>query len=437
MIRAVLAFAIAICLAVPGFAATEIQEVTSPGGFKAWLVEEGAVPFTALELRFTGGASLDRAGKRGAINLMTATLEEGAGDLDAQAFSIARDDLAASIRFGVSQDALSISARFLTENRDEAIALIKLALTDPRFDQEAIDRVRRQIVSTLRADETNAYVMAGQTFNAQVFGDHPYGSSPDGTVDSVAALTRDDLVQAFNDVVVADRVFVGAAGDISAEELANLMDELLGDLPSGGAPLPNAAKTRFSGGVTLVPHDVPQSVVLFGHGGLPRDDPDFFPAFVLNEVFGGSGLQSRLSLEVRNKRGLTYGIGSQIVNSDHADLVMGQFASANERVAEAIEVVKQQWSLVAEEGITAEELEAAKTYLTGAYPLRFDSNASIAQILVGMQQDGRKADYIQKRNSMIEAVTLEDIQRVARRLYKPDDLRFVVVGQPDDLEPSD
>ncbi len=437
MIRAVLAVAIAICLAVPGFAATEIQEVTSPGGFKAWLVEEGAVPFTALELRFTGGASLDRAGKRGAINLMTATLEEGAGDLDAQAFSIARDDLAASIRFGVSQDALSISARFLTENREEAIALIKLALTDPRFDQEAIDRVRRQIVSTLRADETNAYVMAGQTFNAQVFGDHPYGSSPDGTVDSVEALTRDDLVQAFNDVVVADRVFVGAAGDISAEELANLMDELLGDLPSGGAPLPSAAKTRFSGGVTLVQHDVPQSVVLFGHGGLPRDDPDFFPAFVLNEVFGGAGQQSRLSLEVRNKRGLTYGIGSHIVNSDHADLVMGQFASANDRVAEAIEVVKQQWSLVVEEGITAEELEAAKTYLTGAYPLLFDSNASIAQILVGMQQDGRPIDYIQKRNSMIEAVTLEDVRRVARRLYKPDDLRFVVVGQPDDLEPSD
>ncbi len=437
MIRAVLAVAIAICLAVPGFAATEIQEVTSPGGFKAWLVEEDAVPFTALELRFTGGASLDRAGKRGAINLMTATLEEGAGDLDAQAFSIARDDLAASIRFGVSQDALSISARFLTENREEAIALIKLALTDPRFDQEAIDRVRRQIVSTLRADETNAYVMAGQTFNAQVFGDHPYGSSPDGTVDSVEALTRDDLVQAFNDVVVADRVFVGAAGDISAEELANLMDELLGDLPSGGAPLPSAAKTRFSGGVTLVQHDVPQSVVLFGHGGLPRDDPDFFPAFVLNEVFGGAGQQSRLSLEVRNKRGLTYGIGSHIVNSDHADLVMGQFASANDRVAEAIEVVKQQWSLVVEEGITAEELEAAKTYLTGAYPLLFDSNASIAQILVGMQQDGRPIDYIQKRNSMIEAVTLEDVRRVARRLYKPDDLRFVVVGQPDDLEPSD
>lgn len=434
MIRFALALAAAVGFAGPIHATVDIQDVTSPGGIAAWLVEEDAVPFTALEIRFEGGNSLDRDGKRGAVNLMAATLEEGAGDLDAQAFAIARDDLAASFRFGASRDAFSVSARFLTENRDEAIALLKLALTEPRFDQAAIDRVRDQVLSGIRSDLTDPNFIAGQRLNALTYGDHPYATSPDGTLDSVAALTRDDIVQAFRDVVVKDRVFVGAAGDINAADLGALLDTLLGDLPTGGAPLPEAAELQLTGGLTVEALEVPQSVALFAHDGIPTEDPDFFAAFVLNEVFGGSGLQSRLGIEVREERGLTYGIGSYLMNRDHASLVIGQFASANDRVSAAIDVVKDEWRRVAEDGITAEELDAAKTYLTGAYPLRFDSNAALAGILVGMQRQGRPIDYVDTRNSKVEAVTLEDVKRVAARLYRADDLRFVVVGQPEGLE---
>ena len=191
---------------------------------------------------------------------------------------------------------------------------------------------------------------------------------------------------------------------------------------------------QLTGGVTVEALEVPQSVALFGHEGIPRDDPDFFPAFVLNEVFGGSGLQSQLSLEVREERGLTYGIGSYLVNWDYANMLLGQFASANDRVGQAIDVVLAEWAKVAEEGVSTDALEAAKTYLTGAYPLRFDSNASIARILVGMQQDGLPIDYVETRNGKVEAVTVEDVKRVARRLYRAGDLRFVVVGQPAGLE---
>lgn len=434
MIRFALTLAAVIGLSGPVHAAVDIQEVTSPGGITAWLVEEDAVPFTALELRFRGGGSLDREGKRGAINLMTATLEEGAGDLDAQAFAIARDELAASFRFDVSRDTLSVSARFLTENRDEALALLKLALTQPRFDEEAIERVRGQILSNLRSEANDPNTIAGKRLNALAYGDHPYATSLDGTLESVAALTRDDVLNAYSDVIVKDRVYVGATGDITAEELGVVLDELLGDLPTGGAPLPEPVELQLTGGVTVETLDVPQSVALFGHEGIPRDDPDFFAAFVANEVFGGSGLQSRLSLEVREERGLTYGIGSYLVNWDYASLLLGQFASANDRMGEAISVVKSEWARVAEEGVTEEELEAAKTYLTGAYPLRFDSNASIARILVGMQIDGLPIDYIDTRNSKVEAVTVEDVKRVAKRLYQPEALRFVVVGQPEGLE---
>ena len=434
MIRFALTIAVLVGLAGPGNAAADIQEVTSPGGITAWLVEEDAVPFTALEIRFAGGGSLDRDGKRGAINLMVATIEEGAGDLDAQAFSIARDELAASFSFDVSRDGLSVSARFLTENRDEAIALLKMALTEPRFDQVAIDRVREQILSNIRSDLTDPNTIAGRIAGELTYGDHPYGSALDGTLESVAALSREDVLNAYRDVIVKDRVYVGAAGDISAEELAGMLDDLLGELPTGGAPLPEPAEPLATGGITVERMDIPQSVAMFGHSGIPRDDPDFFPAFVANEVFGGSGLQSRLSLEVREKRGLTYGIGSYLVNWDYSDMILGQFASANDRVGEAIDVVRAEWAKIAEEGVTEEELDAAKTYLTGAYPLRFDSNASIAGILVGMQQDGLPIDYVETRNSKVEAVTVEDVLRVAKRLYRPEDLRFVVVGQPEGLE---
>lgn len=434
MIRFLCALGVALSLVSPAMAAVEIQEVKTPGGFTAWLVEEHAVPFTALEIRFRGGASLDRAGKRGAINLMTATIEEGAGELDAQEFAAARDELAASFRFSSSRDSLAVSARFLTENKEEALELLRSALTEPRFDQDAVDRVREQILSGLRSDRSDPGTIAGNTLNALAYGDHPYATNYDGTEESVAALTREDVVNAFADVVAKDRVYIGAAGDITAEELATIVDALLGGLPETGAPLLTETEFAATGGITVKELDVPQSVVLFGHSGIRRDDPDFFPAFVANEVFGGGGLQSRLSFEVREERGLTYGIGSYLINFDHSTSLLGQFASANDRVAEAIEVVRAEWQRVADEGVSAEELETAKTYLTGAYPLRFDSNASVASILVGMQIDGLPIDYIETRNGRVEAVTVEDVKRVAKRLYRPDALRFVVVGKPVGVE---
>jgi len=434
MIRVFLSLVIVVGLASPLRAAVEIREVTSPGGITAWLVEEHAVPFTALEIRFRGGGSLDRPGKRGAINLMGATIEEGAGELDAQGFAAARDELAAGFGFDASRDAFSVSARVLTENRNEAMALLRSALVEPRFDQSAINRVREQILSNLRGDLTDPNTIAGNLLNAMAYGDHPYATSMDGTIESVSALTRDDVLAAYGDVLVKDRVFVGAAGDITPEELGLLLDNLLGDLPTGGAPLPGPAELQLTGGITVETLDIPQSVALFGEAGIPREDPDFFPAFVANEIFGGSGQQSRLSLEVREERGLTYGIGSYLVNFDYANVLLGQFASANDRVAEAVDVVRAEWRKMADEGVTPDELEAAQTYLTGAYPLRFDSNASVARILVGMQMDGLPIDYIKTRNGKIEAVTVEDLNRVAARLYRPDDLRFVIVGKPEGLE---
>lgn len=423
----------AVFLAVPAWAGVDIEEITTPGGIEAWLVEDHTLPFMALELRFRGGTSLDQDDALGATNLMVGLLEEGAGDLDARGYARALESLAASIRFDSSDDDVSISARFLTENRQEAVALLKLALTQPRFDDDAIERVRQQVLSGLRSDAQDPNTIAGQTFRDIAYGTHPYARPGKGTIDSVSALTREDLVAAHQGALARDRLYVGAVGDITAQELGVLLDDLLGDLPATGTPIPAPATVTLDGGITVVPYDTPQSVVLFGQLGIDRDDEDFFPAFVMNHILGGGGFESRLMSEVREKRGLTYGVYSYLLPKDLASVYMGSVASANDRVAEAIEVITAEWARMAEDGVTDEELEAAKTYLTGAYPLRFDGHGRIASIMTGMQMQGLGVDYIDTRNDKVNAVTRDDIARVAKELLKPDQLNFVVVGQPDGL----
>ncbi len=423
-------------IAAPLRAEIAIQEVTSAGGITAWLVEEHSLPFMALEIRFRGGTSLEAPGKRGAINLMVGLLEEGAGELDARGFAEARETLAASYRFDANDDAISISAKFLSENRDDAVALLRNALTTPRFDTDAVERVRGQVLSHLTSRQTDPDAISGETFDRLAYGDHPYGSYNSGTIESVTALTRDDILDAFTGTIARDRIYVGAVGDISADELGALLDTLFDGLPAEGAP--QAARVEFGlgAGVTVVDFKTPQSVAQFGHVGITRDDPDFFAAHIVNQIFGGGNFSSRLMDELREKRGLTYGVRTYLVPAFLSESLLGFFSSSNDRMAEGIELVRKEWQRMASEGITAEELQAAQTYLTGAYPLRFDGNGPIARIMVGMQMIELPIDYIATRNDRINAVTLEEANRVAARIYQPDALHFVIVGQPEGVVSS-
>ena len=430
MIRFVLGLVVLV-VALPARAETDIQEVVSPGGITAWLVEEHSIPFVALELRFRGGGTLDLPGKRGATNLMVGLLEEGTGDMDARDFAQATEELAAQFGYRAYDESIALSAKFLTENSEEAVALFRKSVVEPRFDQVSIDRVREQVLAGIRSDAKDPDRIASAKFDALAFGAHPYGSSMDGTAESVNGLTRDDIVAAHQGALALDRVYVSAVGDITADELGVLLDKLLMGLPETGAEFAGPAEFQLSGGQTVVDFATPQSVAIFGHEGITRDDPDFFAAFVLNTIMGGASFDNRLMEEVREKRGLTYGIGTYLISMDQAELYLGSVASANDRVAQAIDVVRDEWARMGSEGPTVEELEAAQTYLTGAYPLRFSGNAEIADILVGMQIEGLGIDYIPGRNDQVLAVTLEDIKRVAARLMRPEDLHFVIVGQPE------
>lgn len=439
MIRALAALAFVALAALPASLqqarAIEIQQITSPGGITAWLVEDHSIPFTALSLMFRGGASLDAPGKRGQISLMTALLEEGSGQMDSVQYAEAVEGLGAQNRFDVGDDALTVNARMLTENRDEAAELLRQALAEPRFDPDAVERVRAQLQAVIRAEATDPNAIASKELARQAWGEHPYASSINGTAESVAALSRDDLIAAKDRVLARDRVVVAAAGDISAEELGRLIDKVLGGLPEqGSAPLPDKARLQLTGGVTVIDWDSPQTVVSFAQPGLPMSDPDYFAAYVADHILGGGGFSSRLMDEIREKRGLTYGVSTGLANGVYGETWQGGMASANDKVAEAVGLIRQEWDRFAQGGVTEKELADAKTYLTGEYALRFDGNGKIAGILAGMQLIGLPADYVNTRNGKIEAVTAADVQRVAKRLLHAGQIRFVLVGRPEGID---
>ncbi len=432
--KRIFATLIAVVIALPAWAEIKIQEVTSPGGITAWLVEDHSIPFTALEMRFRGGTSLDDPDKRGAVYLMSGLIEEGAGDMDVRTYARELEALAASFSYRATDDTVSISTRFLTENRDDVVNLLRTTIHEPRFDQDAIERVRGQVLSGLKSDQTDPNDIAGRSFAAMAYGDHPYATDGKGTIESVSGLTRDDIIAAYQNVFAKDRLYVGAVGDITAEELGTLLDTLLVDLPATGKAIPDKADVKIDGGISVVEFNTPQSVALFGQKGIDRDDPDFFAAFILNHILGGGGFESRLMHEVREKRGLTYGVSTFLVPKDLASVYLGSVSSANDRIADAVNVIRDEWARAASEGFTQEELDDAKTYLTGAYPLRFDGNGQIAGIMVGMQMEDLPIDYIATRNDKVNAVTLEDINRVAAEFLDPEGLHFTVVGKPIGLD---
>lgn len=436
MLGQIAAASLLALVALPLHAEIVIEEVTSAGGIEAWLVEDHTLPFIALEIRLRGGANLDEPGARGAVNAAMWLMNEGAGDMDARAFAERAEELATHLAFRPGDDALSVSAMMLSENMDEAADLLALALAEPRFDDDAIERMREDVLQSIARDRMSPGTIAAQTLYSMAWPDHPYGSDSKGTVESMTALTRADIVTAWENTVTRAEVYVGAVGDIDADSLGALIDRILGGLPAAGPPGPPRVDYALAGGTTLVDFPTPQSVAFFAQRGISIDDPRYFAASILNTVLG-DGLESRLMQELRERRGLTYGIGTALAPRDLSALMIGSFSSSNATMREAVALVQVEWERIAREGITAEELEFARTRMTGEYPLRFDGNGAIARILVGMQMIGLPADYVIHRNDYVNAVTLEQANRVAAELFDPEGLHFVVVGQPEGMGESE
>ncbi|WP_236783772.1 M16 family metallopeptidase [Azospirillum humicireducens] len=415
----------------------DIKRVVSPGGIEAWLVEDHKVPVLAIEWTFDGAGGSDPKGKEGLANLASTMLDEGAGPYDSQAFQARLQDKAISLGFDAGRDGFSGSLRTLTENRGEALELTRLALTEPHFAPEALDRMRASIMASLKRDLADPNYVARRQFYATAFPGHPYGGEVRGTLETLPAITPDDLRAFAKGQFGRDRLVVAAAGDISPEDLGKALDTLFGTLPakSEAKPIPDVTMTGL-GETILLPRPTAQTVMLMGQPGVKRDDPDWYAATVMNYVLGGGGFGSRLMEEVREKRGLSYGVYSYLIPMDHAAVVMAGGSTVNAKAGQALDIIRQEWARMAKDGLTDQEMADAKTYLTGSFPLQLGSTEAIARILLQVKRDDLGIDYLNQRDRYINGVTQADIKRVAQRLLDPAKLLTVLVGKPEGVSPT-
>jgi zinc protease len=429
--------AVIALLALPLFAApalaTTIERVVSPGGIEAWLVHEPAVPMIAIDFAFVGGAAQDAPGKGGTASLVASLLDEGAGDLDAKTFHARLERKAIELGFQAERDTLRGTLRTLTENKDEAFEYLRLAVTQPRFDQSDVEVIRAQILSMLRRATTSPTDIANLRWWQVAFADHPYGRPVNGTLESVPTVTIADLKDYTHRVLGRGNLKVAVVGDIDAKTVKVMLDRVFGGLPAQPElkPVPNVSPQGL-GRRIVVKVDVPQAVLAFGGPGIARKDPDFMAAYIVNHILGGGAFSSRLYQEVREKRGLAYSVYDSLVWLNHSALFLGGTATRADRAGETLDVIDKEIHRLADEGPTADELAKAKAYLKGSFVLNLDTSSKIAALLVQLQLDGLGIDYFTRRPEMINGVTLEDARRVAKRMLDTGML-VTVAGRPEGI----
>ena len=412
--------------------ATEIRKVVSDKGIVAWFAPDKSVPLIAVSFAFrNAGSATDPDGKEGLAEMTSSLLDEGAGEMKSQDFQRAVEEIAAQLSFSAGRDTFSGQLRTLSAERGKAFDLLKQALNNPRFDAQPVKRIRSQIIASLRQQAENPRRISGRLWSKTVFPGHPYSKPSAGTEPTVSNISAPDLHSFVRHRFSRNRLIIGVVGDITETELKTHLDTVFGNLPARGktVEIPDI-KPAGNGKTLIVRKQIPQSVILLGHAGIKRDDPDWYAALLVTRVFGGGGLSSRLYEEIREKRGLAYSVYAYLNPMEHSALLAGGVATQNGRAGESLAVIRAEWKKLADKGITAHELENAKSYLNGSFPLRLGSSGGIANMLVGIQRSYLGMDYIEKRPSLINSITLEQANRVARRLFRADDLTVVVVGDP-------
>ena len=418
-VGAFLAFAFLFLFAAfpPAQAEVKIQDVVSSKGVGAWLVEDYTVPIVSIRFAFRGGSTQDPAGKEGLANLMTGLFDEGAGELDSDAFQLRLDDAGAEMSFSAGSDAVYGSMRMLAEGQDEAFALLRMAVLSPRFDVAPMNRIRDQIIAGIQAAALDPSTKGEVAWREALYGDHPYARPDEGTAETLAPLVPEDIRQFPTRLFARSNLAVGVVGAIDAETLKRRLDDLFGELPAEPSLTPvERAEPKFAQQID-VPSDLPQTTLQLAWPGIERKDPQFFAAYLMNHILGGGSFSSRLFEEVREKRGLAYGVSSALVNRDYSSALAIGTSTRADRAAETLALIRSEVAKMAADGPTEAELDFAKKYVLGAYAINnLDSSRAIARTLVELQLDGLGIDYIYRRGALINAVTLEDVKAVATRL---------------------
>ena len=411
-------------------AAADIQKVTAPSGVAAWLIEDHTVPVISISLSFKRGAAQDPVGKEGLAKLLSHLLDEGAGPYDAEQFHAQLQQDSIQLTFAASYDHMSANLRTTSPQLMKACALLKVALTQPRLASKEVEKIRSTLISSLKNYQKLPEKIADKTFRTQFMTHHPYGRPFEGTEESLAKITIQDLKKFIAQGFTRDTLTIGVCGDITPAQLAHILDDTFKGLPVVSTRpeispllLPKVGKT------TIIQADFPQSYVMFGCNGLDYQHPDYIKLPLLNHVLG-EGFTSRLVDEIRVKRGNAYSLSTMINNYQHGFTMLGTIGSDNERVLESVQLVKSIWQQVQEKGITVEELEEARSNLIGGYALKFSTSLAIADMLNHYQKKGYTIDYPQRREQMIQSITLDQINAFARKFLNPNELNFVIVGNP-------
>ncbi|MCR5858533.1 pitrilysin family protein [Mesorhizobium sp. J428] len=421
--RVVAFVSLVLLFALPGLSAAhaevKIQDVVSSSGVRAWLVEDYTVPIVSIRFALRGGSTQDPVGKEGLANLMTGLFDEGAGDLDSDAFQLRLDDAGAEMSFSAGSDAIYGSMRMLAEGQDEAFALLRMAIQQPRFDAEPLNRIRDQIVAGIQASALDPSTKGEIAWREALYAGHPYARPDEGTEATLATITPDDVRQFHGRVFARGNMVVGVVGAIDAETLKRRLDELFGDLPAEPTLSPVVrAEPKFAQQINVA-SNLPQTTLQLAWPGIERNDPQFFAAYLMNHILGGGSFSSRLFEEVREKRGLTYGISSALVNRDYSSALVIGTSTRADRAAETLALIRSEVAKMAAEGPSQAELDFAKKYVIGAYAINnLDTSGAIARTLVELQLDGLGIDYIDRRTALIEAVTLDDVKAAAKRLLE-------------------
>ncbi len=427
--RIFVAFIVALMLLPVSLArAVNIQTVTSPGGIRALLVEDYTVPLIALSMSFKGGSTQDPVGKEGLANLMSSLLDEGAGEIKSKEFQAKIDELGIDLGFGTGYDTFTGSLKTLQSTRKGAFELLRLALTMPRFDEEPIERMRASQLSVLQRSLKKPNTIASHAWRKSVFGDHPYSRDIGGSIQTVKGITREDIVDLHKKILARDNLIIGVVGAISADELSVVLDQVFGGLPARANLKPIKEAQLNLGEFKTIELALPQSVIRLVQKGIKRSNPDFYAAYLMNYILGGGSFSSRLYQEIREKRGLAYGVYTFLGTQDHAGYMGGGTATRADRANETVKLLISEMQRMAKDGPTVEELQKAKKYIIGSYAIRnLDTSSKIASTLVAIQQENLGIDYIDKRAEYIGAVTLEDTKRLAKQLLS-DKPTIIVVG---------
>lgn len=325
----------------------------------------------------------------------------------------------------------------LTRHKAKAVELLSLALTQPRFEQEAIDRMKAANIARIKSTMTEPDWISARLQNDLAYAGHAYALNGGGTLSTLAAITREDLQNFVKNNLSRDRLHVGVAGDITPGELALILDQLFGGLSATAQTQElSDIEIQNTGKTYLYKQDIPQSFINLVSPGIDYKDPDYYAGNVMNFILGGSGFGSRLTEEVREKRGLTYGINSSLYDMDHVSGFSIGLSTENKNAGEALKIIRAELRRMRDQGVTAEELKNAQSYLIGSLPLGLSSTSAIAGAVLSLQVDDYPMDHYDRYPDLIAAITQDDIKRVAQRLLDPDKMLAVVVGQPEGITPD-